>query len=512
MIDESDTSNIEVKCTLNSSFTIVDRKALISDSPMKKSIRNSRDDTQLIYPSIKKRKYNTDDSLQAQEIIDGVVIKDEILYSSPINSTDNSEQSKFTINTENVNKINIFEKHDKEGDNESNNDNSVEYKDILNELEDIEKNEEISDVDKEKLKNLRITLIHEVPPQHKVDFYAGSRAPTYRQQKLFKKYGTLRKGFFSPHEDEIIQKNWKMFCQLHKWDKKNVRPFLTFKYKGKFYIDSLEERQKFLQFLANGLPWRTLCSVYWRFTNLYRNHICKRYSPEEDEKILAYIQHGSTNENNYRKFSDLAKILKRTRHSIWIHYQYLKNKNDIKEHDTLSQICWTLPLINRYIKKLLKITKCQNIQELKDAIIPKVIWEKLQTKLNINYKILKQFWVLQLHMQLFCPRTIYLNDIKIQLIEYMYLKGISSKREIVWSSLIKYFDGMTSAFLSKIFSNLIKENDVIKYKRRSFLDAIEYLYEKKIPEIKEQATDKYLPQIQYHNGKIKIFDKITMNK
>lgn len=40
----------------------------------------------------------------------------------------------------------------------------------------------------------------------------------------------------------------------------------------KFYIKSLEERQKFVQFLANGLPWRTLYSVYHRFKYLYRNH------------------------------------------------------------------------------------------------------------------------------------------------------------------------------------------------------------------------------------------------
>lgn len=78
---------------------------------------------------------------------------------------------------------------------------------------------------------------------------------------------------------------------------------------------------------------------------------------------------------------------------------------------------WTLSLIKKYIKKLLRLTLCDDIQELKNAIIPKVVWKELEKKLNINYKTLKNFWILQLHMQLFCPNIIYMNDIKIQLIE-----------------------------------------------------------------------------------------------
>lgn len=43
------------------------------------------------------------------------------------------------------------------------------------------------------------------------------------------------------------------------------------KNKNKFYIRTMEERQKFSQFLANGLPWRSLYSVYHRFKYLYKN-------------------------------------------------------------------------------------------------------------------------------------------------------------------------------------------------------------------------------------------------
>lgn len=51
-----------------------------------------------------------------------------------------------------------------------------------------------------------------------------------------------------------------------------VTPFLNWRHNGKYYIHNVKERQKFVQFLANGLPWRTLYSVYSRFKILY----CKK--------------------------------------------------------------------------------------------------------------------------------------------------------------------------------------------------------------------------------------------
>lgn len=78
---------------------------------------------------------------------------------------------------------------------------------------------------------------------------------------------------------------------------------------------------------------------------------------------------------------------------------------------------WTLPLIKKFIQILLSITLNEDIKELKYATLPKPIWQKMEEKLNIHEKVLKTFWQHQLHLQLFSPSGIYLNDIKIQLIE-----------------------------------------------------------------------------------------------
>lgn len=76
-----------------------------------------------------------------------------------------------------------------------------------------------------------------------------------------------------------------------------------------------------------------------------------------------------------------------------------------------------MPLIKKFIKSLLNVTLSEDIKELKDAIIPKPVWQKMEEKLNIRENVLKTFWQHQLHLQLFSSGPIYLNDIKIQLIE-----------------------------------------------------------------------------------------------
>lgn len=51
-----------------------------------------------------------------------------------------------------------------------------------------------------------------------------------------------------------------------------------------------------------------------------------RYTPEEDEMIINHLENNPFLEEKC-KFVDLAKVLKRTRHSIWRRYKILKKKN-----------------------------------------------------------------------------------------------------------------------------------------------------------------------------------------
>ncbi|XP_043527121.1 uncharacterized protein LOC122537737 isoform X2 [Frieseomelitta varia] len=423
----------------------------------------------------------------------------------------NNDNTSIAENMENEGKNagNKIKRKRKHRSSNTDTDSDVDYdtiKHVLGELElDISlegEEDELTEEATKRLYNLKVKLIHKVPIQHKIEHTTGSKILTKKEKELFLKYASLKSGVFTPSEDKIIMDNWKKFCEVHDWNSKCVHPFIHMKYAGKFYIRSLEERQKFTQFLANGLPRRTLYSVLNRFKYLFGDHekSFQRYTSAEDKTILSYINN-KQNRKRSRRFSELSKILGRTSHSIWTRYQRLKRMHKNKER--LPKITWSLFLIEKFIKTFMSVTLCDTIQDLKDAIIPKVVWQRLEKKIGINYNILRKFWIYKLHMQLFCPERIYLNDIKIKLIEYVYVKGISSNREIIWSKVAKYFDGITTAFLCRTFSNLVQEASQ-KINTKKFLEIMEYLYNEKIQAIKDDVTDKFLPRLSYNNGKVEI--------
>lgn len=377
----------------------------------------------------------------------------------------------------------------------------------LEKEENIDESDEFSEDALKRLYNLEVKLMHEVPAQHKIEHTAGTKPLTKKEKKLFLEHGPLKSGVFTPNEDKIIKDNWKAFCDIHNWNSEDVKPFLQMKNKNKFYIRTMEERQKFSQFLANGLPWRSLYSVYHRFKYLYKNQTktFQRYTLTEDKKILSCMENKQNEKKPHKNLLKLSKILNRSQHSIWLRYKLLTEQMKNNKKST-SEVKWTLPLIGKFIKTFMHVTLCETVEDLKDAIIPKPVWQKLEEKLNINYEILKKFWIYQLHMQLFCPEPIYLNDIKIKLIEYIYGKGISDTREIVWSNVAKYFDGITTIFLCRTFLYLV-QNVSIQIGTKYFPDIVHYLYHEKIQNIRNESMDKFLPRLSYKNGKVKIINE-----
>lgn len=190
--------------------------------------------------------------------------------------------------------------------------------------------EKLCQSDSIKLYNLRVQLRHTVPPQHVIETRAGSHMPTKQEIEKFEKIVPIKKGLYSLDEDDIIATNWKAFCKIHNWNKKMVHPFLQLRIDGRItYMRNTIERRKFVQFLADGLPNRTLYSIYHRFRNLYGNNVHRRFKPEEDEMIIDHLENNPTLDQK-RKYADLAKVLRRTRNSIWRRYQILKRKNKKK--------------------------------------------------------------------------------------------------------------------------------------------------------------------------------------
>lgn len=86
---------------------------------------------------------------------------------------------------------------------------------------------------------------------------------------------------FFEHNPKIIWYDdikviFDVLIQRHDWDVKELKPFLQLRIGKLTYMRNTTERRKFVQFLADGLPNRTLYSVYHRFRNLYEKKVQRR--------------------------------------------------------------------------------------------------------------------------------------------------------------------------------------------------------------------------------------------
>ncbi|XP_014216204.1 uncharacterized protein LOC106644990 [Copidosoma floridanum] len=363
-----------------------------------------------------------------------------------------------------------------------------------------------------RLSDLKVKLEHKVPPQHFILSQSISRPLDEKKTILFKKYGLLKKGPFSLKEDEMIKKNWKRFCNIHEWNEKNVKPFLNMKPDRMFIIPLREQRLQFVQFIANGLPWRSLCSVYLRFRNLYNTDL---FNKNDDKIIMNYISRTPKNERK-NHISYLAKELKRKKKSVFNRYHSLLKKSNLKRdkkstyssirrkksqkkselvHNKVStNVEWTYPVVRKFLDEMLELTSCSHISELKNQVYDKNIWNQLGSKLDIDRVVLKKFWYLQLHMQLFCPKPIYLNDFKIELIEYLFKKQAEELENLEWEAICLDFDGTTPLFLSQMFDQLTQRVKKM-FKDYSLTEIVNYLFRDYIPKLMERETDVVLPKL-----------------
>ncbi|OXU21537.1 hypothetical protein TSAR_002539 [Trichomalopsis sarcophagae] len=167
-------------------------------------------------------------------------------------------------------------------------------------------------VGEESLATLKISLLDEPLPQHKIETMAGTRVLTRKQYRAFEKIIPMKRGRFSINEDVRLSKNWRNFCTVHNWSPKNISPFLRMRSEnGTYLIPALEERRKFVQFLAKDMKNRSLYSVYSRFRKMHNQpENSGQYTKREDDTILRNLSLGTS------ACSTLAKQLKRDKLSI----------------------------------------------------------------------------------------------------------------------------------------------------------------------------------------------------
>ncbi|XP_057336268.1 uncharacterized protein LOC130674851 [Microplitis mediator] len=362
-----------------------------------------------------------------------------------------------------------------------------------------------------KFINLEVQLEHEVPKQHQLETSLLNEM-TEELRCSFGKYSKLQRQNFRLEEDKIIQRNWNRFCEVHDLDPSCATILLDrHNDRKRLLLAYMKDKIKLVQFLAKDLPNRLLHQVCKRFRALYRGTkqknyykskiTSKRFTSKDDRLIIVYI---TQNQSNIEKScKELAELLGQTESAVLSRYHLLKDRK-ARVRKGRQLIEWDVPLTEKFLKNLMELTLSDEIDELKYAKIPKVVWIEMEKKLNIPMSKLMQFWHCQLHMQLFHPKCIISSELRIMLIEYLYVKGISTRREIDWTVVAQHFDGATNEGLSRLFSSMIAMSPFSD--KENLSEVIEWLYEVKIPRIMRAKNDNYLPRLIYKNGKIEVID------
>ncbi|XP_044574820.1 uncharacterized protein MAL13P1.304-like [Cotesia glomerata] len=362
-----------------------------------------------------------------------------------------------------------------------------------------------------KLMFLKVKLEHKVPKQHQLERNTADPI-TPKLKAEFRKYAELQTGQFTAEENKILQRNWDRFCEVHKLDPSCVTLLLQKYNPIKSLIGYMKDRTKLLQFLARDLPNRLLNKVYRRFRYLYAERKKIKQKPnihqfliKEDRMIMNYMN-DEDEPDVEKKLNKLSKLLKRPESIILERYNTLKNGQNTFTGERKKYNEWDILRADKFIKEFMDLSLTEDVEELRYARIPHCIWVEMEKRLKLPKLKLKKFWFHQLHLQLFNSKPIFSSDLKIMLIEYLYVKGISSRDQIDWSVAAEHFDNyVTSECLRKIFTILLSRVP-IKDKEKNLLECIEWMYENKIPEITEAKYDYHLPRLAYKDGKLEIID------
>ncbi|CAG9816121.1 unnamed protein product [Phaedon cochleariae] len=290
---------------------------------------------------------------------------------------------------------------------------------------------ETTELEKEILKSLTIFLPFPIPPLHKTILY---RKIPEDVQHL-----SIKSGAFSKDEDNVIMNNWKQFCDEHNLD---VKPCAF------FHVGRLKkiERIKFLQYISHGLDDRLPSRVFARFKKIYENMSIRRgrFSQKEDKEILRFMkEHG---DSDY-PFVNLAKILNRNNTAVLKRYETLTNtKNQ-------SKLTWTADLSGKLIRRMMRIGKCERVEDLENLQLSTEQWNKLSRKMDMSVKKLRRGWKITVYPRLFSKASIL--EVKNKIFHLLKERKESDWRKVDWKEIAKHFVGFTPEKVYNLFRTLV---------------------------------------------------------
>uniref|UniRef100_A0A8C7E7U1 Transcription termination factor 1 n=1 Tax=Nothoprocta perdicaria TaxID=30464 RepID=A0A8C7E7U1_NOTPE len=307
--------------------------------------------------------------------------------------------------------------------------------------------------------------------------------------KHFKQQGiSIKFGRFSQKENDQIRKNVKEFLSLTGIENAEKLLFTCRYPEEKETINRLKSEFLFSEGIPR--PWRL---IYYRARKIFDpNNYKGRYTKEEKEKLKKYHAiHG----NDWKKISE---IMSRSNLSVAMKYSEIKSAINYGPW-TKEETQKLMHAVEDVIRKRSKLEaeksssekSRRNLSIDREKLYQKLPWTEIETKVGTRYwRQCKQKW-----------NSILTNKMSRGQQLYKGTKGLQAKINLIKRYLsiaptnslnASLFRDVPRAYVQAKFYRL-KVSCVPLWQRKTFSEIIDYLYDKKLPELEEKLKKKKQP-------------------
>ncbi|XP_068269991.1 transcription termination factor 1 [Nyctibius grandis] len=316
--------------------------------------------------------------------------------------------------------------------------------------------------------------------------------------KRFKKQGIAVKfGRFTQKENNRIRKNVEEFLLITGIDNAEKLLFTSRYPEDKETISRLKVEHLFCEKLSEGIPrpWRL---IYYRARKMFDpNNYKGRYTNEEKEKLKKYYAlHG----NDWKKISEM---MSRSNISVAKKYSEIKsaiNYGPWSKEETQKLMHAVEEVLRKTMEKEDANSLSSSGKSHRDLLIDreklygKLPWTAIEAKVGTRYwRQCKQKWTSVVTKKITKGRQLYRGtkglQAKIDLIKRLYEMNVEDPNEVNWEELSDTIGDVPKAYVQARFYKL-KVSCVPFWQRRTFSEIIDYLFEKKLPELEEELAKK----------------------
>ncbi|NXP55187.1 TTF1 factor, partial [Heliornis fulica] len=320
---------------------------------------------------------------------------------------------------------------------------------------------------------------------------AGRDLTRFRE---FKNQGVAVKfGRFTQKENNQIRKNVREFLSITGIDSAEKLLFTSRYPEDKGTISRLKAEHRFCEKISEGIPrpWRL---IYYRARKMFDpNNYKGRYSEEEIEKLKKYhALHG----NDWKKISEM---MSRSNLSVAMKYSEIKsavNFGPWSKEETQKLMRAMEVVIRRRVEmedvNSLPSSEKSNRDPLIDCdkLCRKLPWTEIEAKVGTRYwRQCKQKWTTIIMNKMTKGQKLQRGpkqlQARIDLIKRLYEMKVEDANEVNWEELSDTVGPVPGAYIRARFYKL-KVSSVPFWQKKSFSEIVDYLYEKKLPELEEQ--------------------------